>query len=90
MQMNPCPSCQSTLQTPPVGWHADLRCDQCGGVWLSATRLEVTLTSWQITADFSEGSPSTDFCPSCGPVPLDEGTLLGQRGLSCSSCGGVF
>ena len=88
--MYACPSCQSTLQTPPVGWHADLHCDHCGGVWISAKTLKSALNSWRVSALFEENSPSADFCPICGPVPLDEGTILGQEGLSCSSCRGVF
>lgn len=88
--MYACPSCQSTLQTPPVGWHADLHCDRCGGVWISDKTLKSALKSWRVSALFEEHSPSADFCPICGPVPLDEGILLGQEGLSCSSCRGVF
>lgn len=88
--MHPCPSCQATLQIPPHDLKADAICDRCGGVWLSATTLKATLQSWRIQAKFVETGPSADFCPSCGPVPLDEGTLLGQDGLHCSSCRGVF
>lgn len=88
--MAQCPVCQFDLQPPPVGWHADAHCGRCGGVWITSSRLEDALTRWRVNASFEEHAPSTDFCPSCGPVPLDEGTLLGQTGLSCSLCGGVF
>ena len=88
--MNSCPACQATLQPPPVGWHADGLCDRCGGVWISENTLQTALMSWRVEASFIDESPSADFCPVCGPVPLDEGTLLGQKGLSCSSCHGVF
>ena len=88
--MHPCPSCQATLQTPPHDFKADAVCDRCGGVWMSSATIKSTLQSWRIKAEFIESGPSADFCPSCGPVPLDEGTLLGQDGLRCSSCRGVF
>lgn len=88
--MHPCPSCQATLQTPPHDFKADAVCDRCGGVWMSLATIKSTLQSWRIQAKFIESGPSADFCPSCGPVPLDEGTLLGQEGLHCSSCRGVF
>ncbi|MAD61867.1 MAG: hypothetical protein CMH49_10220 [Myxococcales bacterium] len=88
--MHPCPSCQATLQTPPHDFKADAVCDRCGGVWMSSATIKSTLQSWRIKAQFVEIGPSADFCPSCGPVPLDEGTLLGQEGLRCSSCRGVF
>lgn len=88
--MAQCPTCQSNLQPPPVGWHADAHCTRCGGVWISNDRLKEALRLWRITATFKEENPTADFCPQCGPVPLDEGSLLGQAGLSCSGCGGVF
>ena len=88
--MHPCPSCQATLQIPPHDFKADAICDRCGGVWISALTLKSTLQSWRIQAKFVESGPSADFCPNCGPIPLDEGTLLGQDGLYCSSCRGVF
>ena len=88
--MSECPVCQSQLRSPPAGWHADSHCSSCGGVWISATRLESTLQKWDVSARFIEQGPSADFCPECGPVPMDDGTLLGQRGLVCGSCYGVF
>ncbi len=88
--MHSCPSCQATLQTPPLDLKADAICDRCGGVWISASTLKSALQAWRIQSKFVESGPSSDFCPSCGPVPLDEGSLLGQDGLRCSSCRGVF
>ena len=88
--MSPCPVCQSQLRPPPVGWHADAHCSRCGGVWISAQHLDNILQSWKISAQFVEHGPSADFCPECGPVPMDDGTLLGQRGLVCGSCRGIF
>jgi len=88
--MSECPVCQSQLRNPPSGWHADSHCSRCGGVWISAERLRLTLRKWKNTEHFIEEGPTADFCPTCGPVPLDEGTLLNQRGLMCGICGGVF
>ena len=88
--MSPCPVCQSQLRLPPAGWHADSHCSRCGGVWITAQHLDTILQSWKISAQFVEHGPSADFCPECGPVPMDDGTLLGQRGLVCGSCHGIF
>ena len=88
--MSECPVCQSQLRPPPAGWHADSHCSRCGGVWISAKSLKSILQNWEINARFVEHGPSADFCPTCGPVPMDEGVLLDHRGLVCGSCRGVF
>ena len=85
-----CPSCQSSMRLAPSQLNADEYCGECGGVWITAQKLSLTQSAWGLEARFIEDGPSADFCPECGPVPLDVGTLLGETGLSCSQCQGVF
>lgn len=85
-----CPVCQTSLRPAPTQLNADSHCSGCGGVWISADKLRALSRAWESRAMFVEEGPSADFCPECGPVPLDEGSFMDQPGLSCGQCRGVF
>ena len=90
LDISPCPLCETHLTAASEEWRADQRCERCGGVWISAQRLEREFETAGSLPKFDAEYPSANFCPVCGPVPLDQGSLSGRRGLCCGSCQGVF